>query len=490
MFKSLLQGAAWSVALAWLSRLIGLFSILIVARILTPDDYGVVAIAMIVMFFIQNISSAGTSQYLIQKKDLDVDDVRTSWTLVILFRIFYSVVLFFSSGMLSDYFDEPRLEDVFQLLSLVPIIDAFKNISLFLEEKNLNYKPVFILGLLRKIIALAVSVSLAISGYGYWSLIYAELVGCLIFVLFSYVYLPINSMHFRPTLRKLSDQFSFYSWSFMQVFIGFAKSKIDGLLLAKYVGSSGMGQYHLSSSLADMTSNELSTPITRPLYAGLAKYEKDSDSQIQMAYKSLASIALTVFFLSFLLATTSIEVVGLLLGNNWRDIPPIVSILSVAYALSASGALYQRLLTVQGKVKHVFYLDCISLVVISALVGIAAFYFRSLEAISWSRLLSAMIVLAVSSAFTARYTSLRFINSLKCVLPAFLIAVLSSLLSMWIASFAHFDVFFMFLFKSALYVLFYVFGFCLWCVYNRFENDEWLFVGKLFKLILGRNCRV
>jgi O-antigen/teichoic acid export membrane protein len=486
MFNSLLKGAVWSVGLAWLSRLIGLFSVIIVARILTPEDYGIVAIAMIVMHFIQNLSSAGTSQYLIQKKDLDADDIKTSWTLLILFRALYCSTLYFSSGLLSAYFNEPRLESVFQVLSFVPMFDAIKNISLFLEEKKINYRPVFVLGLARKVVAFIVSVSMALNGYGYWALIYGELVGCILLSLCSYFYLPIDRSYFKPSLIKVKQQFSFYSWSFLQVFIGFTKSKIDGLLMAKYVGNSGMGEYHLSSSLADMPSNELSTPITRPLYAGLAQHEADSPAQIQLTYKSLAAMSLTVFSLSFLLAATSVEVVSILLGDKWSGIPVIVSILSASYALYASGTLLQRLLTVQSKVKHVFYLDCISFVVILAIIGYAAIEFKTLLAISYGRLLSSLIVLIMTVGFTSRYTALHFGKALQVMLPTFGIAALSCIFAFQIGTYMHTGVAISFVIKTFLYSTFFVFGIYVWSYFNRFENYELFFIKNIWKFALDK----
>ncbi|MCF4007805.1 oligosaccharide flippase family protein [Rheinheimera sp. UJ63] len=486
MFNNLLKGAAWSVGLAWLSRFIGLFSVIIVARILTPEDYGIVAIAMIVMHFIQNLSSAGTSQYLIQKTNLDADDIRTSWTLLILFRAFYCAALFLASGQLSIYFNEPRLEPVFQVLSIVPMFDAVKNIGLFLEEKKINYRPVFMLGLSRKVIGFAVSVTLALNGFNYWSLIYGEVIGCVVFALCSYIYLPVERNYLKPTLVNVKFQFSFYSWSFLQVFIGFTKSKIDGLLMAKYVGSSGMGEYHLSSSLADMPSNELATPITRPLYAGLAQHESDSPQQIQLAYKSLAAMSLIVFFLSLLLASTSEEIVSILLGEKWSAIPAVVSILSTAYALYASGTILQRLLTVQAKVKLVFYLDCISFIVIFAIIGYAAIEFKTLLAISYGRLLSSSIVLFITIGFTAQYTKMRFLLALQATLPSLVVGVLSYFVTCYVFTFIDAFVFIILITKFVLYTIIFMLGMYAWSYFRRFQNYELFFVSNMWLFALKK----
>lgn len=495
MISSLiLKGSFWTLLLQWSNKTLGLISTIILARLLTPDDYGVVAISMILIHFAINITSAGTGQYLIRLKNLENADIQTGFTLMLAFRAVISLSIYYYSAALASFFDDQRLVAVFEIVALIPLIDAFKNIAVFLEERALRYKKIFLIGFFRKVLSFAVAIVLAFQSYGYMALIYAELVGVIFYVFLTFVALPFDLKHYKLSVSRFSHQFAFSGWSFLQSLVGFSKAKIDSILIGRYLDASDLGVYQLTSTLASLPSEQLVAPVSRPLYSGLSKYSSGATEQLSLFYKSLTMVSFVVCFFSFLLSAIAFELVSILLGDRWLAVVPLVSLIAASYAVASTTTITSKLMIAQAKMRQLFLSDILCLVLITVCLALALID-GDLARLSEVRVMSSFLIVFVSLLFVAFFCGVDIARALRCIFPSLIVSTLAYLATN--ALLENYDgqmVIISLMLKSIIFSGVFLVFISIWSMVNKFENDEHTCLSMLYeksfkKILRGSDAR-
>ena len=189
---------AWRFIGVWTTRLLGIISLSILARYLQPGDYGLVATAQLIVIFMQVVLADGAESYLIRKKTISTHDYNTAWTIRLVFTLLISLSLYCAKEFLSIYFNDPRLYNIFILLSLSVFISGFQNLGIIKCKKDLNIKPIVKFEIVQKIIGFTITVSLAVYLKSYWALLYGQLSLSISGVLLSYIF-----FNHRPKLRLI-----------------------------------------------------------------------------------------------------------------------------------------------------------------------------------------------------------------------------------------------------------------------------------------------
>ena len=193
----------------WLMRLLGLISTVVVARLLAPSDYGVVAIAMIAVGLLETIAYLGVDLSLIKDQNAGQDEFDSAWTIQLIQGIAISTLLYFSAPWVALYFNEPRAQNVIVWLALRPIIDSLQNIGLVALRRDLDFAREFRFNLLTKILGVCVQITAALYFRNYWSLVLGMIAASVITSLLSYLMHPYRP---RLTLVKAANIWSFSQW--------------------------------------------------------------------------------------------------------------------------------------------------------------------------------------------------------------------------------------------------------------------------------------
>lgn len=184
--RSILTGAIWVVAARWGIRGIGLISTLILVRLLTPADFGVVAMAMIVVGMVEVFGETGLVLYVIRHPDPKDDHFNTVWTLRLIVGLVLAAVLFLGAEQGAIFFNEPAIEPAIQLLALRPLMLGLENPGILWFRKNMEFNRDFEFLVLNKIVAFVVTIALAYWLRNYWALVFGILTGGLAALLQSY----------------------------------------------------------------------------------------------------------------------------------------------------------------------------------------------------------------------------------------------------------------------------------------------------------------
>ena len=342
----LVRGSVWMIAARWAMRLIGLVSTVILARLLTPDDFGVVAIASIIVGLLETIAYMGVDLALMRPGADTREHYDTAWTIQLIQGAMITCVLLVVAPWVSPFFSEPRATAVVQVMALRPLIGGFQNIGIVAFRKELDFAKDFRFSLYTKLLNFSVIVGAAILLQNYWALVIGMASSTLIYITLSYVMHP-----FRPklSLARRQELWGFSQWLIISRAGTYLTRKTDEFVVGRLLGTGAMGGYHVASELATMPTMELVMPLRRAIFPTLSKAAQDPANLERLFLLSFSAMAVLSFSIGFGLMSIAPELVPLVLGAKWTNAVTPMAWLSLFGAFSAIILALEMLLWVSGK---------------------------------------------------------------------------------------------------------------------------------------------
>lgn len=341
----MLRGSTWMVALRWAVRLTGLISTIMLARLLTPQDFGIVAIAMIVVGMFEMLSATGQAAAIIRHRDPTCQHYDTAWSINVMIGFGIGTAIFLAAPLSNFYFHDERSVIVMQCLALRPIMSGFENIGTVDFRRDLQFNRLFGYNFYAKIISFIVTITLAVVLRSYWALVAGILCGEFARTVLSYV------MHrYRPRLSfaKMSEIWSFSIWTFIRYMGGYFDSQVDVIAVGGATGATSLGRYTVAKNIGTSPTSEIMGPMVAVLFPVMARYQNDP-VQLRQIYLRMLSWALIIG------ASTGIgiwlvapDMVPLVLGQKWVGITPLIGWLAVNASVEALNGFAYATLDVLG----------------------------------------------------------------------------------------------------------------------------------------------
>lgn len=331
--RQLIRGGAWMIASRWTVRSLGLLSTFILARLLTPSDFGIIAMAMVVIGFLELVSYGGQSSTLVRIRYLTREHLDTAWTMQVLLGIAAAAVVLVTAPIAANIVDDPRVDPVLTLLSLAALVTGLTNPGVVAFRVNFQFAKEFRLGMYEKLGTIGLTLPLAFFIQSYWALAISVLAGKVLHVALSY------SMHpYRPwfCLRRIYEIWSYSFWIVVTQVADFVTSISDSLVAGNRAGTTAMGHYTVAYGVATMPVLELVQPTWRgilPVYASVAE---DATCFKRTFLDVLAVAAMLAVPLSVGCSTVAADFVRVALGAQWVEAIPLVRVL----ALSAMAVIF------------------------------------------------------------------------------------------------------------------------------------------------------
>lgn len=446
LIAKVLKGSLLSFAIKFAQKSLGLISTLVLARLLTPEDFGIVAIAALALHFFDVLSTAGSDQYLIHKFDVEESDINSSWTLnfilkLILFLVFLAVV-----PLISEFYEDTRLNDVLSVSAIVLLFNAVKSPGIALLKKELEYKKIFILNIAQKLTVFTFVLVWAFIQPSYWVLIWGDVVSALFLAVGSYFIHP-----HRPRLctLKIREQFNFSKWILLKGGVGYARAQMDVFFVAKYYSAGLVGTYHLARQLALMPSTDIVEPAIEPLLSSFSKVKNDITrlrNQFRISFLIVCSLIVPVAIFMY---TYPDLIIGVLLGEQWQQAHTILSSLTILLVAFIINQLVTIFCVSMGQVKTIFYYDLVSTLII--FLGLYYFSELSLHNFALLRGVLAVAPLAVMLFYICRSVGLSFINLILNLTILFSISLISIKLVSFIHQYYDSNVFFDLIISSVIF---------------------------------------
>ena len=350
----ILKSSIWQYLGSWLNKIIGFVSTIILARILVPDDFGIVAAASIVTGVFHVVATVGTEQYLIRKKEISDSELNTGWTINVIMNSMAAIGIFLLASPIANYMADDRLILVLQIISISSLLAGFNNIGLVLYQKEFNYQPNFYISVISRVVGFVVKIILALYFQNYWAFIIAEILEVTIFMIGSFIAHP-----YRPqfSLANWKQQWLFSQWILLKSIFVFLRFRIDNILISHYLPIEALGKYTIAKDLAILPAEQIISPIMQPLYVGLSEGQDNELLFAARVHKCIALLFIVIIPISFGIYATADNLVYVLLGEKWLDTIPLVMVISWTLIPSVLGDLFTRIMTVKGKVKLIFKIE-------------------------------------------------------------------------------------------------------------------------------------
>ena len=342
----MLRGSAWMVGMRWALRLVGLVSTAVLARLLLPADFGIVAMAAVIAGLLDTAAYAGVDLALIRAEE-GADDLRNSaWTIQLLQSVIVAVLLLVAAPFAAAYYGEPRVAVVIAWLAAKSCLDGLQNIGIVAFRKELDFAREFRFNLYSKMLNLVVIVAAAWYFRNYMALVIGLVSGSLITVLLSYTMHP-----YRPRLSfaHVRQLWSFSNWLLVSRIGSFGSRKADQFIVGGAVGATALGSYHVATELSTMPTTELVMPMRRALFPTLAKLQHDPAAFEAAVLQTFAGLAVLCLASGFGMLSVAPELVTLILGERWIAAIPLVQWLALYGAFAGLSSVLEVPMWVNGR---------------------------------------------------------------------------------------------------------------------------------------------
>jgi len=336
-----LRGSLWILGLRWTVRLTGLVSTVILARILSPSDFGIVAIAMIVVNLLDVLRQTGEVLAIIRHPNPTRAHYDSAWTVSVGTGMLVGILIFAIAPFTGFYFHEPRSIPVMQFLALRAIIGGFENIGTLDFRRELRFDRYYLFNVYPKIASFFVTVVLAILIRNYWALVAGILSGQLASNILGYVMQPYRP---RFSVAKVREIWSFSIWSLIRNIGSYLNGQVDLIAVGGISSAASLGRYSVADDLASSPINELNGPLIAALYPVLAKIQHLPDKSRELYLRAVAWSAIVCCSASVGVALVAPDLVYVVLGKKWLDTIPLLGWLAVgAGILGLSSGAYGTL---------------------------------------------------------------------------------------------------------------------------------------------------
>lgn len=343
--QQIARGALWSLLIRVVNRSLGVISTLILARLLTPQDFGVYALAMMIYSFVELLRAFGFGAVLITKQQPSPDHYHTAWTLNLLLSLGTAMLLVGLSSFAAVFFEEPRLELATRFLALLFLIDGFRNIGIIDFQKKMRFDREFRLSVSAKIAGFLTTIPLAYLLNSYWAMLFGLFASSLITLLLSYTMHP-----FRPRFRLThwKELFSFGAWLQLNNVIRFLNNHVEKILVSRSLGVASVGSLMVAREVGSLVA-EVTQPIHRAAFPGIASVNNDRAHASELFLGVLSMLMLLGTPVAAGIYATAPLLVPLVLGEKWQHISTLVGLLALASVLRVVMASANNLVVAMGK---------------------------------------------------------------------------------------------------------------------------------------------
>lgn len=333
-------------AARWTERVIGFVSVLVLARFLTPVDFGLVALAMVVVGLVDLVLDIGVNIQLIRNQNATRDDYDTAWTIRVIEGVLATVVIVALSWLAGDYFKDDRVTVILWIVAPLPTIGALANIGLIDFQKNLEFGREFHYRLTRRLVGFAVTITAALLLRTYWALVIGVMTTSVAGTLLSYAF---HAYRPRWSLKQARRMISVSVWLILRSIGAYLSSQIDRFVLGRSSPAEIVGAYKLADDLSVLPTTDLLAPVGRALFPTFAQ-DHDHPDRVRHTYLlALAVSTLLVIPTGLGLSLVADLVVPTLLGSQWLAAIPLLQILALSSTITAFGHASLNLLLAGGR---------------------------------------------------------------------------------------------------------------------------------------------
>ncbi|WP_342304737.1 lipopolysaccharide biosynthesis protein [Methanolobus sp. ZRKC5] len=351
-------GVIWNFAEQMSKRGIGVVITLLLARFLTPDDYGLVGMMAVFIAIANQLMESGFDQSLIRKLDITQEDFNTAFYANILLGILAYIFLFSSAPFVAAFYEEARLIPLIRVVGITIIINSFQIVQISALSRDFKFKLKLKATLPATIISGIIAITMAAMGFGVWALITQMIVYSLLVTFFLW-----SLKLWKPT-RKVSrnsfkEMFGFGSKLFASGLIDIIFQNLYIIVIAKLFLASTAGYYYFAKKIRELVLNQIVRSIQTVTYPALSTLQKD-ELKLKMGYKKIIKSTVYLLFpLMTFMAALAEPLFRILLNEQWLPAVPYLQLLCIGGVMYPLHSINLNILKVKGRSDLFLYIELV-----------------------------------------------------------------------------------------------------------------------------------
>lgn len=339
-------GIVWSFINQGGNQVINLLVTFVLARLITPEEFGTIGMIAVFTSFAKIFVDFGFSTALIQKKEISKKDIDTVFCVNICFGFILMGLFFFLAPIIADFYSKPQLVILTRALSPIFLISALSGVNRAMTFKKLNIKLNTIIILAATVISSVSAIIMAYHNFGEWSILLKMLIDEIVITILFFILNPLNQKP-RFSVSSFKGLFKFGSNVAGNATINYWSRNADNLLIGKFLGDNTLGLYTKAYAVMMLPLRNISGVISKVMFPSFSILQDDIPQIRSIYLKATKLIAFITFPMMTGLAILARPFVLVAFGENWIQMIPIISILSILGAiqsvLSLNGVIYNSL---------------------------------------------------------------------------------------------------------------------------------------------------
>ena len=402
------------------AQIVGFIVSIVLARILSPNDYGTVALITVFTTFFQVFVDSGLGNSLIQKKDSDDIDFSTVFYTNIVFCILLYIIIFFCAPLIANFYNNKELIALTRVLGITILISGVKNVQQAYVSKKLIFKKFFWATLLGTITAAIVGIIMAVKGFGVWALVAQQLINLTIDTIMLWV-----TVNWRPkkvfSIKRLKKLYS-YGWKLMvSAVIDTVYNDIRQLVIGKIYSSSDLAYYNKAQQFPNIIVGNINNSIDSVLLPTMSKEQHDKERVKNMTRRSIKTSVYIMAPLMMGLAFCGNNVITLLLTEKWLPAVPFLAIFCINYLFYPIHTANLNAIKAVGRSDLFLKIE-----ILKKIIGVTLLIITmriSVMAMALSTIISSIMSQIINSWPNKKLLNYSYLQQLKDILQSIILAV-------------------------------------------------------------------
>lgn len=475
------ESLIWYTILPAAMQIVRFGNSIILARILSPRDFGIIGIASIITFYCNNLSTFGLGNAIVQRKEITNEHINTFFTFNLIISIILCLSFVLGAKSIADFFKIEELTKVMIFSSLIFILTSFYTVGYTKLRRNLSFKHLSLNEVTKTLSSMAISLPLALAGYQYWSILIASLGS----VAIATVTISLRAK-LLPRLsfskQAFHELFNFACWNFFSQQIRLLSEYIDKLIIGKLLGATPLGYYEKSFGIAQMPNEQIANKVSVVAFSTFSRCQGNIGELRYYFDRIFTTSTFVIFPIYFGLFAISDDFILVLLGQKWQTMIPTFRILLAAFMVSSLSALFSTVNISCNNYKIDTWIRLVCLTVVVPVIVMGAHL--GIEMVALAILAHNALFLFCSMQLAKRTLALSTLAILKLLLPAFAGASIMLLFLMIFQKYVFSAINGKNLFAQ---ILFGATSYALWFLLTDFKS--WRFLKDKFRSTINRKYR-
>ena len=376
LLKSTLNGMAWTTISTVARSLVSLFQVSILARQLSKEDFGTIAIAVVFIGFTQVFLDLGISSGIMHKQDSTPKQLSSLFWLNVSVGVLLTGVLMALAPLISMFYNDKSLTPIIVLLSLTVLFASWGSQHRTIQQKEMRFKIIAIIEVLSSFLTMGIAVFFAIKGYGVYSLVYSTLAGAF-FSNLSFLIIGLNrdkNIRFHFKIKETYPYLKIGIYSIGSSVLDYFAREVDVIFISSAFGRDVLGLYSLCKKVVQMLYGIINPILTRVLTPLFAKMQLDKTHLKDAYLKVIETLSITNFPVYFFVAVFSRGILQILYGEQYVEGDFILSILALYYGLLSVSNPVGSLQIALGRTDIGFYWTIYRVIATLSVVYVGSFF--------------------------------------------------------------------------------------------------------------------